>query len=171
MIDCFPVEEVDHGGPAHHWIRTDTGAVLPARSVGSMWWTVMTERRRPKAADDYARFTRAELDRIREVFAQHPTLYPGPLPGDPTLPARQPSYTFRNGKALWVQTPGGSWCIDSRASNCGSPYDYEHRCWVRHGDVPVITVDKIGRTCSAGAGSILCGKYHGFLRNGRLVVA
>jgi hypothetical protein len=40
---------------------------------------------------------------------------------------------------------------------------------VRHGEAPNITVDKNGVTCGAGAGSIQCGSYHGFLRNGELV--
>lgn len=168
MIDCFLVEGIDLHGPAHHWRRTDTGEEFGYRPVGAMWFSVTTEKRRPKAGGDYARFTKAELARVRETFAQYPSLYPGAVDGDPTLPKRQPSFTFANSKHLWVQTPGGSWCIDSRASNCGSPYDYEHRCWVRHGIPPQITVDKIGATCSAGAGSIKCGDYHGFMQNGRL---
>ncbi|UWZ84662.1 hypothetical protein [Occallatibacter riparius] len=69
---------------------------------------------------------------------------------------------------LIVKTPGGDWNIDSRCSNCTMPADKTHRCWVRHGNVPEITVDKNGHTCAAGAGSILCGNYHGFLRNGYL---
>ena len=70
---------------------------------------------------------------------------------------------------LYVICPNGHvWDIDSRASNCGSPNDRLHRCWIRHGVPPNITVDKNGQTCSAGAGSIQCGDYHGFLRNGEL---
>lgn len=60
------------------------------------------------------------------------------------------------------------WDIDSRASNCGSPKDKSHRCWVRHGEAPILTVDKAGRTCTAGAGSIQLPKWHGFLKNGIL---
>jgi hypothetical protein len=73
-----------------------------------------------------------------------------------------------NGKHLCVVTPGGTWDIDSRASNCTLKEDRTHRCWIRHGDVPEITVDKNGVTCQAGAGSILAGDYHGFLQNGFL---
>jgi|SRR5579864_4207448 len=69
---------------------------------------------------------------------------------------------------LIVCTPGGSWNIDSRASNCTMPNDRTHRCWIRHGVPPEITVDKSGFTCQAGAGSIQCGNYHGFLQNGYL---
>jgi hypothetical protein len=76
-----------------------------------------------------------------------------------------------DGKILHVKTPGGPWNIDSRASNCTLPDDNEHRCWVRHGDAPRVTVDKAGLTCGAGAGSILAGDYHGFLQNGFLVGA
>lgn len=74
-----------------------------------------------------------------------------------------------DGNILVVRTPGGDWVVDSRASNCGLPNDNEHKCWIRHGTVPNITVDKNGKTCSAGAGSIQCGNYHGFLRDGHLV--
>ncbi len=75
-----------------------------------------------------------------------------------------------DGIALVVKTPGGEWHVDGRASNCTRREDDKHRCWVRHGSpkVGVIHVDKNGDTCSAGAGSIVCGSYHGFLHNGEL---
>lgn len=76
-----------------------------------------------------------------------------------------------DGRTLFVVTPGGTWSPDSRASNCTMLDDDEHYCWVRHGVPPLITVDKVGKTCKAGGGSILMGKYHGFLRNGYLVNA
>ena len=79
-----------------------------------------------------------------------------------------PSYCGADGKALHVMTPCGEWNIDSRASNCTRPEDSVHKCWVRHGVPPNITVDKNGDTCSAGAGSIQIKEYHGFLRNGEL---
>lgn len=60
------------------------------------------------------------------------------------------------------------WDIDSRAKNCTLPQDRLHRCWVREGEPPLVTVGKGGYTCSAGAGSIQAGNYHGFLRNGEL---
>ena len=85
---------------------------------------------------------------------------------------------------LVVKTPGGDWVIDSQASNCTMPAalihedgkeyhpkkQVDHHCWIIHGSVPEITVDKNGVTCGAGAGSIATsnGKYHGFLRNGYL---
>lgn len=77
-----------------------------------------------------------------------------------------------DGRCLVVKTPGGDWVVDGPASNCGRPDDRDqkqHHCWVRHGAAPMITVDKDGPTCSAGAGSIQAGSYHGFLRNGQLV--
>jgi hypothetical protein len=74
------------------------------------------------------------------------------------------------GPVLCAVLPNGwEWVIDSRASNCGSPDDRLHRCWCRHGEPPNITVDKNGLTCSAGAGSIMGGDWHGFLRNGEFV--
>jgi hypothetical protein len=79
-----------------------------------------------------------------------------------------------DGHALMVRCPDGrDWAIDSQASNCTmkndrGPFDKAHRCWVRHGTPPLITVDKNGRTCGAGAGSIdTKHRYHGFLREGQ----
>ena len=49
--------------------------------------------------------------------------------------------------------------------------DNVHKCWVRHGrpEDGTLHVDKNGKTCAAGAGSILTSKWHGFLHNGHLV--
>lgn len=73
-----------------------------------------------------------------------------------------------------VRCPNGAgtrdWDIDSRASNCALPSDTTHRCWVRHGRPPNLTVDKNGPTCSAGAGSIALPNWHGFLRGGMLTI-
>jgi hypothetical protein len=73
--------------------------------------------------------------------------------------------------ALVVKTPGGDWMPDERAANCTMPQDNEHFCWVLHGPLENVTVDKNGKTCGAGAGSIAQPGYHGFLRNGELVRA
>lgn len=80
-------------------------------------------------------------------------------------------YCGPDGKSLCVMTPDGEWLIDSRAKNCTMPNDKEHKCWVRHGIPPNITVDKNGRTCGAGAGSFMRKTWHGFLRGGYLVRA
>jgi hypothetical protein len=86
--------------------------------------------------------------------------------------------TWLHGHKQWVGPDGAAWhmvcpngCtwhIDGQASDCTMPNDHEHKCWVRHGTAPVFTVDKNGPTCAAGAGSIICGDYHGFLQNGIL---
>lgn len=78
-----------------------------------------------------------------------------------------------DGRSLEVKLPNGRWWnIDGWATNCTKPEDRDHRCWVRHGEVPLLTVDKDGLTCAAGAGSIASGEgenhYHGFLQNGVL---
>lgn len=99
-----------------------------------------------------------------------------------------------DGRTLFVKLPGGDvWNIDGRANNCDSPcvhcgiayrehkgqeHKYEdarpHKCWIRVGIPPNITVGKAGITCGAGAGSIAVGVagepgyYHGFLQNGQL---
>ena len=75
-----------------------------------------------------------------------------------------------DGHSLMLMLPGNyEWNIDGRANNCTLPNDGEHRCWVRHGIPPNITVDKNGKTCSAGGGSIMTPNFHGFLRNGYIV--
>lgn len=80
-----------------------------------------------------------------------------------------------DGRSLMVVCPDGyHWNIDGEASNCTLPDDKEHRCWLRTGEPPKITVGKSApgqRTCAAGAGSIGTPKWHGFLRDGFLVVA
>lgn len=71
------------------------------------------------------------------------------------------------GQHLHAVLPNGHpWDIDSRAANCNRPTDRLHRCWVRTGEPPRITAGKGGNTCSAGAGSIAAGDYHGFLTDG-----
>jgi hypothetical protein len=71
------------------------------------------------------------------------------------------------GRHLHAVLPNGHpWDIDSRAANCNRPTDRVHRCWVRTGEPPLITAGKSGDTCSAGAGSIAAGDYHGFLTDG-----
>lgn len=122
--------------------------------VGAMWFDDYSEPNMPRDAQDWEHLDAEWVARVKNP--------------DGSIPARHPSFIFAEGPQLTVMTPGGRWVIDSRASNCGSPYDYNHRCWVRHGEPPMITVDKNGATCSAGAGSIQCGSYHGFLQNGEL---
>ena len=68
------------------------------------------------------------------------------------------------------------WDVDARASNCDLKSDMEHRCWVKHGSARegTLNIDKAGRTCHAGAGSIqVAGDpgFHGFVRKGKLVAA
>ena len=118
---------------------------------------------------------------IRQVFHDHLYIDAGGV--DHSLRDRTPGMMWDahwmpecwrgpDGRSLCVVCPGGTeWMIDGPASNCTmpsdqGPFDRAHRCWVRHGEPPNITVDKNGRTCHAGAGSIQAGQYHGFLRNG-----
>ena len=107
----------------------------------------------------------------------HAPLTPGAMfYGFPTwvaaLVERQEPHRFHfgpDGKHLVVVLPNGDhWHIDSRASNCTLPDDNEHRCWIRHGEPPNITVDKNGNSCGCGC-SIESTTYHGFLRNGEFV--
>lgn len=74
-----------------------------------------------------------------------------------------------DGRHLHVMLPNGHyWDVDSRANNCTLPDDRTHRCWIRDGEPPHVTAGKAGHTCTAGAGSIQAGDYHGFLQNGVL---
>lgn len=93
-----------------------------------------------------------------------------------------PCWCGLDGQALQVKLPNGDWWhIDGVASNCTDPEGARsnppnHKCWVRHGgigDVTKLHVDKEGRTCKAGAGSIWSRKdtpkdFHGFLHNGHI---
>lgn len=141
---------------------------------------------RPAVADDNPRWPRtcekcdyAFVDGdIRQVFVDR--VYVGPDGAKYSLRKLPPGALWwaewledldgwwkgPDGRVLMAKTPGGEWCIDSRASNCTMPDDDEHRCWIRHGTPPEIHVDKNGKTCQAGAGSIISGNYHGFLHNG-----
>lgn len=73
---------------------------------------------------------------------------------------------------LVVKLPNGiDWVVDSQATNCTIPDDHKqerHHCWVIEGELPNITAGKSGPTCSAGAGSIQAGNYHGYLEKGYL---
>ena len=96
-----------------------------------------------------------------------------PEPGDMFwLEVTSPFFHWDNhpGRELHVILPNGhEWNIDSRARNCTLPKERTHRCWVRKGTPPQITVSKgdaDNPSCTAGAGSIRAGDYHGFLRNG-----
>jgi len=80
-----------------------------------------------------------------------------------------PGWCGDDGRAIICRVPNKhDWHIDGPCSNCTRPNE-PHRCWVRHGEPPNLTVDKNGNTCSAGAGSILTSEWHGYLRNGELV--
>ena len=83
-----------------------------------------------------------------------------------------PSMVGPDGKSIQVICPNGvPWAIDGPCNNCTKPEDAIHKCWCRHGTPPMLTVDKDCNTCSAGAGSIQAGDWHGFLRQGVLVEA
>lgn len=74
-----------------------------------------------------------------------------------------------DGRCLIVRLPDGhDWMVDAEATNCTRKGDTSHRCWIRHGTPPLVTVDKDGETCHAGAGSIATPGYHGFLQAGIL---
>jgi len=123
------------------------------------------------------------VDPIKQVFADH--IYrrvdtgelrglrqwdqvPGAMWNAEWL-AEYPRYRGEDGRSLHVVCPDGwPWAIDGPCSNCTMPSDTTHKCWVRHGEPPLITVDKNGVTCAAGAGSIQTPTWHGFLRNGIL---
>ena len=75
-----------------------------------------------------------------------------------------------DGISLVVVCPDGHhWMVDNESSNCSRKRE-AHCCWCRHGDPHTgdVHVDKDGNTCSAGAGSIQTGKWHGFLHHGYL---
>jgi hypothetical protein len=74
-----------------------------------------------------------------------------------------------DGRTLVVKLPDGhQWTVDAEATNCTRKGDRAHKCWIRNGEPPMVTVGKDGETCAAGAGSIASPGYHGFLRAGVL---
>lgn len=83
--------------------------------------------------------------------------------------------TGPDGHCYICRMPGGrDWNIDGPASNCDQR-DRPHKCWVRTGEAPNLTVGKgkEGESCTAGAGSIWIDRggpndWHGFLTNGVL---
>lgn len=115
-------------------------------------------------------------------------VYVDPFGGQHSLADRTPGMMWNadwmpdrwkglDGRCMVAVLPGGhEWMIDGPASNCTLPDDDLHRCWIRHGTPPLLTVNKAGgpdasaiRTCAAGAGSVQAGSYHGFLVNGEFV--
>ncbi len=83
-----------------------------------------------------------------------------------------------DGHSLSVVLPDGHiWMVEGHASNCnveGSYNDPKHFCWCRHRNPDgTFTVDHTPEpgttTCTTGAGSILTPKWHGFLRNNKLI--
>jgi acetone carboxylase gamma subunit len=82
-----------------------------------------------------------------------------------------PMWEGPDGKSLMVICPCGThWHIDGVANNCTMKHDHVHKCWVREGEPPNLTVGKNGYTCAAGAGSIQTPTWHGFLTRGILSV-
>ena len=101
-----------------------------------------------------------------------PEAGPGAMYYAPWLEKYPEYWKGSDGHILMVICPDGhTWNVDSRCSNCTMPDDNAHRCWIRHGTPPNITVDKVGNTCRAGGGSINTHNWHGFLRDGKLVTA
>jgi hypothetical protein len=135
-----------------------------------------TDERRPVQCDACQRLPPSEdkVDRWLYQDITYNTPTGRPTPGDmywTTHPVGRCYYHWTNcdGKHLNVICPNGMlWDLMSRCSNCGSPQDTEHRCWVAHiSPEGIVHVDKNGHTCSAGGGSIDFGPtYHGFMHNG-----
>lgn len=160
--------------PAENWVDRDPDGFAHVRSH----LVPANEPRWPRLCQCGFAFTAAAT---RQVWADE--LYTG-SPGGALRALRhlEPGASYNawwiakyrpmpDGMSLVVICPDGHpWSIDERASNCTMPDDHEHRCWCRHGDPRQanITVNKAGKTCGAGGGSILTPRYHGMLTNGVL---
>lgn len=171
VLGEIPIERNEHGGtvyPKRHEVGRDDPRWPGRCSCGYVFrsedrWQLFNESL-------YTRSDNGETTTLHDAPA-------GALWYADWMPSYR-TWAGPDGHILVCKTPGGDWIIDSRASNCTLPNDNEHRCWVRHGDPtdPLglrtgqpLHVDKNGRTCNAGAGSIGMGDYHGFLHNGCLV--
>lgn len=133
---------------------------------------------------DHCPALRPETLFTRQIF--HRTIYNSPSgipePGDVFFSTWEHENGRREGWCDWencegphlhaILPNGREWNVDARASNCALKDDRLHRCWVRHGSPEdgTIHVDKGGRTCSAGAGSIDAGGWHGYLDHGAFVL-
>lgn len=95
-------------------------------------------------------------------------LPPGAMYFEDWLPTKMYWDNKTDHHLIVVLPDGTEWNVDSRCNNCTMLEDRTHRCWVRTGEPPNVTAGKGGHTCSAGAGSILTPKWHGFLQNGEL---
>lgn len=94
----------------------------------------------------------------------------------------EPGDVYYRGDAWWwsnwpegklceiIVLPNGvEWNIRSRANNCARKDDTTHRCWCITGSIEEGNLNSDAKncdTCSAGAGSIQGGNFHGYLRNG-----
>jgi hypothetical protein len=125
----------------------------------------------PSVCEQCAEPVPSNANRSTHIGVLYDTDTGSPEPGDLYYSYHEPgkcSYWDNcTGAHLIAVLPSGEhWDIDSQASNCTMPNNRQHRCWVRHGEPPAITVDKQGVTCQAGAGSIAMTRYHGFLKGG-----
>jgi hypothetical protein len=116
-----------------------------------------------------------EINRTGSIYGLYNTASGRPEPGDGY-------YADNMSEDFWWDNPirpvivlilpnGVEWFLNSRANNCSLPNDRTHRCWCITGSLEDGTLNSDGKnchTCSAGAGSIQGGKYHGFLRHGYL---
>jgi hypothetical protein len=163
-------EQVSERYPEGHKFAGCKKALLPEQHDGDPRWPTHCacgyefqpdDRRQVFTESIYRRADTGEEMRLEDAPA-------GAIWNSPWL-AEWKGYRGPDGQSLHVRLPNGrDWRIDGRASNCTLPNDQEHKCWVRHGTPPDLTVDKNGLTCAAGAGSIQAGDYHGFLRGGFL---
>ncbi len=122
--------------------------------------------------EDLIARTEGSGGRSGSYIPRYPTESGRPEPGDMYFVewGTCPWHDNCDGKHLNVILPNGShWDIDGQANNCPLKDERTHRCWVREGEPPNITVGKKGHTCAAGAGSIAVPGWHGFLRNGELI--
>ena len=137
------------------FIRLNTGETLWRYSYyslppGAMWLQEMWDIHTDLQGNEIARYKGNGDWNNDDGFHLH-VMLPGPPNEDGT-----------------ISDFGHPWDVDSRANNCTLPDDRIHRCWVREGTQPNVSVSKNGHTCAAGAGSIRVAWWHGFLRNGIL---
>jgi hypothetical protein len=176
-VRTFMVELVhEHGHYNLHQVYCGMGPDCPRRhrldEKGARWHP--PRRRSWDTVNDVRRIDTGEIV-AEDVWHLIHCRVPGAMfylnMSEAAADERQPgSHLFVSGLQLHVVLPDLTpWNIDGRARNCTKPADFDHRCWIPHGEPPMITVDKNGRTCEAGAGSIDSGTWHGFLRNGELV--
>lgn len=130
--------------------------VVEEMKADPRWPKVCDACQRPFEPDDYWQWNERELY-IRKDTGERWVLSQAPVGAMWYCDWMDGAGSFfrgPDGHYLCCKTPGGDWCLDQRATNGAK----DRAGWTRTGVPPKVTANP----------SIICGDYHGWLRNGVL---